>query len=63
MLKNMIDKIERERDITFEELKILLTTEDKKSLIYLAERGAKTAEKIYGRKIFIRGWREEWMID
>ncbi len=55
MLKNMIDKIERERDITFEELKILLTTEDKKSLIYLAERGAKTAEKIYGRKIFIRG--------
>ncbi|MCI8285099.1 MAG: [FeFe] hydrogenase H-cluster radical SAM maturase HydE [Firmicutes bacterium] len=55
MLKNMIDKIERERDITFEELKILLTTEDKKSLIYLAERGAKTAEEIYGRKVFIRG--------
>lgn len=55
MLKKVIDKIERERDITLEELKILLTIEDKKSLSYIAERGAKTAESIYGRKVFIRG--------
>lgn len=51
----MIQEIKCRRDISIEQLEYLLTTENKDCLEMLREEAAQTAQKIYGKQVFIRG--------
>ena len=53
--EQLIHRIEETKDITKEQLAFLLTTEESESLEYLRERAKKTAQSIYGTKVYIRG--------
>ena len=53
--KIIVDKIEEIRDITREELEYLLETDDNEVVEYLHECARKTALKIYGNHVYIRG--------
>lgn len=55
MLREIIDRIEREKNIDRESLELLLGTEDEKAVLYLYERARTVADSVYGKKIFIRG--------
>ena len=53
--KNIIDTIRASKDITKEQLKVLLETEDTQTEEYLRKTAQETARRIYGNQIFIRG--------
>lgn len=53
--REMIQEIKCRRDISIEQLEYLLTTENKDCLEMLREEAAQTAQKIYGKQVFIRG--------
>ena len=54
-MKHMIDHIRLTRQISLEELKTLLETEDTDVISYLREQARETAQSVFGRKIYIRG--------
>ncbi len=54
-LQHMIDSIADRQDITLEELRILLETEDEKAIGYLKNLAAEIARKTYGNHVYIRG--------
>ena len=53
--KNIIDTIRASKDITKEQLKVLLETEDTQTEEYVRKTAQETARRIYGNQIFIRG--------
>ena len=52
---NPVDHIRQTRDITREELQLILETEDKDSIEYLRSSARQVATASYGNKIFMRG--------
>ena len=52
---NVIDKIRERRDLTIEELELILTTDNKASIEYLRHAAREVADSVYGNKIFMRG--------
>lgn len=55
MLREVIDRIEKEKNIDRESLELLLGTEDETAVLYLYKRARAVADSVYGKKIFIRG--------
>ena len=53
--KELIDVIEQERNITKEQLRYLLDTEDISPIDYLHQRARAVAQRVYGNKVYIRG--------
>ena len=54
-MQYVIEQIEKNQNITKEQLEFLLGTRDTEIIEYLHERARETAQKIYGNKIYIRG--------
>lgn len=54
-MKNLIDQIQRTRQITVAELEQLLKTEDREDIEYLFARARETAQSVFGKRIYIRG--------
>lgn len=52
---NLIEQIRRKRNLTKEELELLLTTEDEALLEELRSRARQVADEVYGNKVYIRG--------
>ena len=52
---NIIDRIKERRDITREELELILTTDNAASVEYLRQAARGVADEVYGNKIFMRG--------
>ena len=52
---DIIDNIESSRNITLQQLRELLTTNDDELLRCLFNRASLTAQSVYGKKIFMRG--------
>ena len=52
---NTIDKIKELRDITREELELILTTDNRDAVEYLRQTARSVADGVYGNKIFMRG--------
>lgn len=55
MDKRVIDEIKYREDITLEELKLVLQTQDKELIDYLHESAKEVAQSIYGNQVYIRG--------
>ena len=55
MLREIIDRIERERNIDRESLALLLEIKDQEAVSYLHERAREAANRVYGKQVFIRG--------
>lgn len=55
MIKELVDKLQREKILSVDEFKKILETEDVKSIGYLHEKSRDTSHSIYGRDIYIRG--------
>ena len=51
----MIDHIQKDRNLSLEDLRILLTTENQAVIEELRKRACEEAQAIYGTKIYIRG--------
>ena len=54
-MKNIIDKIAAEQDITLEQLHELLETDDSEAIEYLRRTAAAKSQETYGNQVFIRG--------
>ena len=54
-LIGVIDKLKTTRDFTDEEMKALLSSEDKEALSYLSSCAREVRESIYGKDVYIRG--------
>lgn len=54
-IDEIVDEIEKKRDITLEQLTYLLQMDDEEAVKKLRERARKKAVSIYGNKIYIRG--------
>ena len=54
-LYSVVDTIEKEQDITKEQLEQLLITTDAGAIEYLHERARTVAQSIYGNQVYIRG--------
>lgn len=54
-MKDIIDQIQRSRQITVAELERLLKTEDRAVIEYLFARARETAQSVFGKRIYIRG--------
>jgi len=52
---SVIEHIRDSRDITLDELALLLTTEDKVTIDLLRQTAREVASSVYGNKIFVRG--------
>lgn len=53
--REIIERLEKERQIDLEGLRILLATQDEAAVGELAKRARETAQRIYGNKVYIRG--------
>ena len=51
----LIDRLERENNLSDEEFLTLLACEDRTALDHLAKRGGAVREKKYGNRVFVRG--------
>lgn len=51
----IIERLEKERQIDIEGLSILLTTQAEAAAAKLAERARETAQRVYGNRVYIRG--------
>lgn len=51
----IIDRIEAERDLSLEDLRLILETKEEESIAYLAKRARARANDIYGNQVYIRG--------
>lgn len=54
-IKEIVDELKESRQITIENLTILLKAEEKEEIAYLHQKAAETAQAIYGNRVFIRG--------
>lgn len=55
MVKDIVDYIKKEKQITKEQLKILLELTEKADIEYLMKEASKTAKTSFGNNIYIRG--------
>lgn len=53
--REIIERLEKERQIDLEGLRILLATQDEAAVGELAKRAREMAQRIYGNKVYIRG--------
>lgn len=51
----IIDRIEAERDLSLEDLRLILETKEEEDIAYLAKRARARANDIYGNQVYIRG--------
>lgn len=54
-MKELIDKLEREKNLSKEEFITLLKISDEEDIKYLTEKAKNIRDNIYGKKVFIRG--------
>lgn len=54
-VKEAVQSIAEQQDITLEELRLLLTTKDEEGILFLQESAKEAAQQIYGNEVFIRG--------
>ena len=54
-MKDIIDRLVKERDLTDEEFEQLIFCEDKGTIEYLAEKAREVRENIYGKEVYLRG--------
>ncbi len=54
-MKTLIDKLEKQRDLTDQEFMLLLESEDRETMDYLAARARAVCDSVYGRDVYIRG--------
>ncbi len=54
-MRDRIDRIAAERTISAEDLRALLETQDASATEYLAARARETAQRVYGRQVYVRG--------
>nr|MCR4650039.1 [FeFe] hydrogenase H-cluster radical SAM maturase HydE [Lachnospiraceae bacterium] len=55
ILKELTDKLEKERDLTDEEFKLMLESDDPEFVEYLASKARKVREEYYGKDVYLRG--------
>ncbi len=51
----IIDRLQKEKFLPVEEFRTLLFTENRENIEYLAGRARETADRVYGKNIYIRG--------
>ncbi len=54
-MKDIIDRLVKERDLTDEEFEKLILCEDKEAIEYLASKAREVRESIYGKEVYLRG--------
>ena len=54
-MKTLIDRLAQERTLTDRELLALITMEDGEADRYLAQRASQVRDRVYGKRVFIRG--------
>lgn len=54
-IKSTINKVKQSRNISLEQLKLLLETNDDEGIRFMREEAVKICQKIYGNQVFIRG--------
>lgn len=54
-IKSTINKVKQSRNISLEQLKLLLETNDDEGVHFMCEEAVKICQKIYGNQVFIRG--------
>ena len=54
-IKSTINKVKQSRNISLEQLKLLLETNDDESIRFMREEAVKVCQKTYGNQVFIRG--------
>lgn len=54
-IKSIINKVKQSHNISLEQLKLLLETNDDESIRFMREEAVKVCQKTYGNQVFIRG--------
>ena len=54
-IKSTINKVKQSRNISLEQLKLLLETNDNEGIRFMCEEAVKVCQKTYGNQVFIRG--------
>ena len=54
-MKDIIDRLVKERDLTDEEFEKLILCEDKETTEYLASKAREVREAVYGKEVYLRG--------
>ena len=54
-IKSTINKVKQSRNISLEQLKLLLETNDDEGVRFIREEAVKVCQKTYGNQVFIRG--------
>ena len=54
-IKSTINKVKQSRNISLEQLKLLLETNDDEGVRFMREEAVKVCQKTYGNQVFIRG--------
>ena len=54
-IKSTINKVKQRRNISLEQLKLLLETNDDEGIRFMREEAVKVCQKTYGNQVFIRG--------
>lgn len=54
-IKSTINKVKQSRNISLEQLKLLLETNDDQGIRFMREEAVKVCQKTYGNQVFIRG--------
>ena len=54
-MKDIIDRLVKERDLTDEEFEQLILSEDKETIEYLASKAREVREAVYGKEVYLRG--------
>ena len=54
-IKSTINKVKQSRNISLEQLKLLLETNDNENIRFMREEAVKVCQKTYGNQVFIRG--------
>lgn len=54
-IKSTINKVKQSRNLSLEQLKLLLETNDDKGVRFIREEAVKVCQKTYGNQVFIRG--------
>lgn len=54
-MKDIIDRLVKERDLSDEEFEKLILCEDKETIEYLASKAREVRESIYGKEVYLRG--------
>ena len=54
-IKELVDRLEKERDLTDSEFVTLLSTQDPDGTEYLAKRAGGVRDRVYGKEVYLRG--------